>query len=137
MTTQESMPRPMKPYLINAVLEYCRDTGTTPYVMVAVDHACRVPEEYVRDGRIIFDVTDEAVNRLNISDEELTFQARFGENNEIFDVVVPLNRIIAVTPLECQQFALQFEVTDSPEETSSKISEPTPERGGRRPMRVK
>ena len=42
MTTQTTEPRPMKPYLINAVLDYCRDTGTTPYVMVAVDHAlCR------------------------------------------------------------------------------------------------
>ena len=39
MTTQTTEPRPMKPYLINAVLDYCRDTGTTPYVMVAVDHA--------------------------------------------------------------------------------------------------
>jgi len=47
MTTQTTEPRPMKPYLINAVLDYCRDTGTTPYVMVAVDHACRVPQEYV------------------------------------------------------------------------------------------
>ena len=36
MTTQTTEPRPMKPYLINAVLDYCRDTGTTPYVMVAV-----------------------------------------------------------------------------------------------------
>ena len=61
MTTQTTEPRPMKPYLINAVLDYCRDTGTTPYVMVAVDHACRVPQEYVRDGRIIFDLTETPV----------------------------------------------------------------------------
>lgn len=136
MTTQTTEPRPMKPYLINAVLDYCRDTGTTPYVMVAVDHACRVPQEYVRDGRIIFDLTDEAVNRLAISDTELTFQARFGENNEIFDVLVPLNRIIAVTPLECQQFALHFEVTERPvEEPEEAPAQPAP--GVRRPMRVK
>lgn len=136
MTTQTTEPRPMKPYLINAVLDYCRDTGTTPYVMVAVDHACRVPQEYVRDGRIIFDLTDEAVNRLAISDTELTFQARFGENNEIFDVLVPLNRIIAVTPLECQQFALHFEVTETlVEEPEEAPAQPAP--GVRRPMRVK
>ena len=36
MTIQTTEPRPMKPYLINAVLDYCRDTGTTPYVMVAI-----------------------------------------------------------------------------------------------------
>ena len=129
MTTQTTEPRPMKPYLINAVLDYCRDTGTTPYVMVAVDHACRVPQEYVRDGRIIFDLTDEAVNRLAISDTELTFQA-------LFDVLVPLNRIIAVTPLECQQFALHFEVTETPvEEPEEAPAQPAP--GVRRPMRVK
>ena len=136
MGTQMAEPRPIKPYLINAVLDYCRDTGTTPYVMVAVDHACRVPQEYVRDGRIIFDLTDEAVNRLAVSDTELTFQARFGENNEIFDVLVPLNRIIAVTPLECQQFALQFEVTESSVDEPEKESAPTGV-GVRRPMRVK
>ena len=136
MTTQTTEPRPMKPYLINAVLDYCRDTGTTPYGMVAVDHACRGPQEYVRDGRIIFDLTDEAVNRLAISDTELTFQARFGENNEIFDVLVPLTRIIAVTPLECQQFALHFEVTEPPvEEPEEAPAQPAP--GVRRPMRVK
>ena len=90
----------------------------------------------VRDGRIIFDLTDEAVNRLAISDTELTFQARFGENNEIFDVLVPLNRIIAVTPLECQQFALHFEVTETPvEEPEEAPAQPAP--GVRRPMRVK
>ena len=110
--------------------------GYDAYVMVAVDHACRVPQEYVRDGRIIFDLTDEAVNRLAISDTELTFQARFGENNEIFDVLVPLNRIIAVTPLECQQFALHFEVTETPvEEPEEAPAQPAP--GVRRPMRVK
>ena len=97
MTTQTTEPRPMKPYLINAVLDYCRDTGTTPYVMVAVDHACRVPQEYV---------------------------------------LVPLNRIIAVTPLECQQFALHFEVTETPvEEPEEAPAQPAP--GVRRPMRVK
>ena len=86
MTTNNGNPPPLKPYLINAVLDYCRNTGTTPYVMVAVDDACSVPREFVRDGRIIFDLTDEAVNRLEITDDWLTFQARFGETNDIFDV---------------------------------------------------
>ncbi len=133
---QASNPKPMKPYLINAVLDYCRDTGMSPYVMVAVDHACQVPMEYVRDDRIVFDVTDEAVNRLVVTDEALSFQARFGESNDIFDVYVPLNRIIAVTPLECPQFALHFEVTDSViAEKPQEVTTNTPP--VRRPMRVK
>ena len=63
---------------------------------------------------------------------ELTFQARFGENNEIFDVLVPLNRIIAVTPLECQQFALPFRSDgDAVEEPEEAPAQPAP--GVRRP----
>ena len=51
-------------------------------------------------------------------------------------VLVPLNRIIAVTPLECQQFALHFEVTETPvEEPEEAPAQPAP--GVRRPMRVK
>ena len=126
----------MKPYLINAVLDYCRDHAATPYLMVAVDEACHVPLEFVRDGRIVFDLSDEAINRLSIAEDVLSFQARFGESNAIFDVVVPLNRIIAVTPLEYQQFALQFEVTASePRELEAGSENGKPQ--GRRPMRVK
>ena len=43
MTTNNGNPPPLEPYLINAVLDYCRDNGATPYVMVAVDDACSVP----------------------------------------------------------------------------------------------
>lgn len=51
-------------------------------------------------------------------------------------MLVPLNRIIAVTPLECQQFALHFEVTETPvEEPEEAPAQPAP--GVRRPMRVK
>lgn len=127
--------RPIKPYLINAVLEYCRDTSSTPYVMVAVDDACNVPMEFVRDGNIVFDLSDEAINRLVIDDETLSFQARFGENNAIFNVLVPLNRIIAVTPLEHQQFALHFEVTESKVTGSTEKTDSSVQT--RRPMRVK
>lgn len=131
-------PRPMKPYLIHAVLDYCRDNGATPYLMVAVDSYCQVPMEYVRDGRIVFDLSDEAIHRLAIDDSTLSFQARFGEQNEIFTVEVPLNRIIAVTPLEYQQFALHFEVTETPAQPKEDTSKPAERSSSvRRPMRIK
>ena len=127
MTTQTTEPRPMKPYLINAVLDYCRDTGTTPYVMVAVDHACRVPQEIRARRPHHLRPHGRGREQACHFDTELTFQARFGENNEIFDVLVPLNRIIAVTPLECQQFALHFEVTETPvEEPEEAPAQPAP-----------
>ncbi len=128
-------PTPIKPYLINAVLDYCRDTGCTPYLVVAVDDACRVPLEYVRDGHIVFNISDEATNRLAVTVTELSFQGRFGENNEIFDVSVPLNRIEAITPLEHQEFALSFSVTptEAPKEAEQVPAQSRP----RRPTRLK
>lgn len=136
MPMKPGEPAPtMKPYLINAVLEYCRDHALTPYLLVHVDDACQVPEEYVRNNSIVFDISDEAIHNFGVSDEELTFQARFGEDNAIFTVVVPLNRIFAITPLEYQELAIQFEVTPSVKKDASEQSaEPAPQR---RPMRVK
>lgn len=129
-------PNPIKPYLINAVLDYCRDNAATPYLLVDVDDACHVPMEYVRDGRIVFDISDEATNRLEVSYTGVSFQGRFGENNDIIEVYVPLNRIAAVTPIEYQEFALAFPVTESEPEQKAEDTPSAPVTP-RRPMRVK
>ncbi len=128
-----SNPPSMKSYLIEAVLSYCRDYGFTPYLVVKVDEACKVPMEYVRQGTIVFDVSDEAVHNFSLSQDELSFQARFGEDNAIFTVEVPMARVFAVTPLEHQELSLQFEVTASP---VTQKSEAQPEET-RRPKRLK
>ena len=47
----------LKPYLIRAILELCADRGLTPYMVVAVNDECRVPDEFVRDGMIVFDIS--------------------------------------------------------------------------------
>ena len=129
-------PKPIRPYLVRAILDYCRDTGMTPYVVVQVDDYCNVPMEYVRDGQIVFDVSDEAVNKFVIDDEAMSFQARFGENNVICNVYVPVNRISAVTPIEYQQYGFSFKVTATvPTEESASAAAETA--APRRPMRVK
>lgn len=133
---QQEEPKPIRPYLIRAVLEYCRDTGATPYVVVQVDDYCRVPTEYVREGQIVFDVSDEAVHKFNIDDEAMTFQARFGENNVIFDVYVPVNRISMVMPLENQHCGFTFKVLPT-QPLEEKVDEPSENMAPRRPARVK
>lgn len=126
--------KPIKPYLMDAVLEYCRDNGCSPYMMVAVDDYCVLPREYVRDNMIVFDLSDEAVNQLSITSDAVQFQARF--SGEVENVYVPLNRVAAVTPLEYQEFALRFEVTptEKASQTENSDGEAAPVR---RPTRVK
>ena len=43
-----------KSYVIRALIDWCEDEGLTPYMLVAVDDATRVPREFVnKDGTIV------------------------------------------------------------------------------------
>ncbi len=73
----ENLPS-TKPYLIRAIHEWCTDNGFTPYIAVKVDECTRVPREFVRDGQIVLNIGYEATGGLQIANEGVSFQARFG-----------------------------------------------------------
>lgn len=83
-----------KPYLVRAIYEWCCDNGFTPYLAVSVDARTRVPMEFVRDGQIVLNISPDATNRLNISNDMVTFQARFG--GVARDISVPLTNVAAI-----------------------------------------
>ena len=96
-----------KPYLIRAIVQWCVDSGFTPYVAVAVDASVRVPQECVKNGEIVLNVSTLATHRLQIGNDAVEFQARFG--GVARDVVVPIGRVIAVYARENGQ-GMAFEV---------------------------
>ncbi|MBI3095193.1 MAG: ClpXP protease specificity-enhancing factor [Rhodocyclales bacterium] len=98
-----------KPYLIRAIHEWCADQGFTPYLAVKVDATTRVPREFVKDGEIVLNVGIEATHQLQMGNEEITFQARFG--GKAFPVVVPIERVAAIYASENGE-GMAFEVTD-------------------------
>lgn len=67
-----------KPYLLRAIWEWCCDNGFTPYVAVQVNARTSVPREFVRDGQIVLNLGPDATNKLQIGNELIEFQARFG-----------------------------------------------------------
>ncbi len=83
-----------KPYLIRAIHEWCCDNGFTPYIAVVADERARVPREFVRDGQIVLNVGYEATGHLNISNDGITFQARFG--GVARDIAVPIGNVVAI-----------------------------------------
>ena len=83
-----------KPYLIRAIHEWCCDSGFTPYIAVISDERTRVPREFVRDGQIVLNVGYDASNNLLISNEQITFQARFG--GVARDILVPISNVAAI-----------------------------------------
>jgi stringent starvation protein B len=83
-----------KPYLIRAIHEWCCDNDFTPYLAVIADGRARVPREFVRDGQIVLNVGYDATKGLNIANEGITFQARFG--GVAREISVPISNVAAI-----------------------------------------
>lgn len=83
-----------KPYLLRALWEWCCDNGFTPHIAVEVDERTRVPREFVRDGQIVLNLGPSATNKLQIGNDYIDFQARFG--GVARDLSVPVERVSAI-----------------------------------------
>lgn len=88
-----------KPYLIRAVYEWLLDNSLTPYIAVdTTSPGVRVPVQYIKDNKIILNITPSAVHNLLISNSTIEFKARF--NNLSYNVRVPVAAVIAIYALE-------------------------------------
>lgn len=106
-----------KPYMIRAMHEWCTDNGLTPHLLVAVDVHTRVPVAYVKDGEIVLNINYSATRNLLISNEAVTFSARFG--GVASDLYVPMHAIRGIFARENGQ-GMFFQ----PEESDVAVSEP-------------
>lgn len=53
-----------------------------------------VPDDYVKDGRIVLGISPRSVRALDLGNEAIAFGARFGGRH--FDVNVPVRCVLAV-----------------------------------------
>lgn len=121
-----------KPYLLRAIWEWCCDNGLTPYIAVQVDGRTRVPREFVRDGQIVLNVGPDATNKLQMGNELIEFQARFG--GVARELSVPVERVSAIYARENGAgMAFDLENGDGEEgdaleaDEAGEAPEPTPE----------
>jgi stringent starvation protein B len=84
-----------RPYLIRAFYDWIVDNGMTPYITVdASVEGALLPQPYVRDGQIILNISPRAVQQLQLSDEGITFSARFAGVSQ--QVAVPPRAVVAI-----------------------------------------
>jgi len=83
-----------RPYLIRALYEWCTENGFTPYIAVLVDEGVRVPNEYVKDGEIVLNISFDATSALKLGNEYIEFKGRFG--GVARDILVPVDRVLAI-----------------------------------------
>lgn len=84
-----------RPYLLRAFFEWIVDNETTPYIVVNADYlGVVVPREFVENGRIVLNISPMAVRELELANDHVKFNARFGL--AAHDIFVPIKAITAI-----------------------------------------
>ncbi|ROP58030.1 stringent starvation protein B [Enterobacter sp. BIGb0383] len=86
---------PRRPYLLRAFYDWLLDNQLTPHLVVDVTlPGVSVPLEYARDGQIVLNIAPRAVGGLELSNDEVSFNARFGGIPR--QVSVPMAAVLAI-----------------------------------------
>jgi stringent starvation protein B len=113
-----------KPYLIRALHQWCTDFGFTPFMVVFVDSSVEVPMEFVKNDEIVLNLSLEACHQLNLDNDWISFQARFGGVPR--KIMVPVSHVLAIYARENGQgmsFPLDSSNTNLPKEVSPEADE--------------
>ncbi|HEU0188119.1 MAG TPA: ClpXP protease specificity-enhancing factor, partial [Gallionellaceae bacterium] len=90
-----------KPYLIRAIYDWCTDNNYTPYLAVRVDQNTQVPAGYVKDGEIILNISMDAVHNLQMGNDDIRCNGRFG--GVAHQLIVPVAAVIGIFAKESGQ----------------------------------
>lgn len=110
-----------KPFFIRALHEWCESNDLTPHTLVFVDNHTVVPQEYVQNKQIVLNTSASACKNLTISNETITFQARF--SGVVYDIYIPIGNVLAVFAKENAQ-GMQFELESYLAPTETKTDKP-------------
>jgi len=114
--------KPRRPYLLRALHEWITDSGDTPHIVVdATDDTVVVPRQYVKDGKIVLNVSMSATQFLNLGNDCVSFEARFGGAS--FSVRVPIKAVLGIYARETGQ-GMIFPEGDADPDPSDKTPSP-------------
>ena len=122
---------PKRPYLLRAMHEWITDCGNTPHVIVdAGREGAEVPRAYVKDGKIVLNLSEGATQRLRMGADLVEFDARFA--GVIHHVRFPVAAVLGIYARETGEGMVFSEQDLGPEPPSR----PTPADEGapRRPQ---
>jgi stringent starvation protein B len=112
--------KPRRPYVLRALHEWISDSNCTPHLVVDATHAgVEVPRQYVKDGKIVLNVSWTATSHLKMDNDFVTFSARFGGASQ--GVRIPVAAVLAIYARETGQGTIFSEDDAAPPPT-----EPSP-----------
>ena len=119
-----------RPYLIRAMHGWLMDNGETPHVIVDAEKpGVEVPRAYVKDGKVVLNLSSTATQRLVMGNDWIEFEARFA--GVVHHVRIPVSTVLGIYARETGE-GMVFSEQDLGPEPPTK---PTPpEDGSRRPQ---
>ena len=95
MSESELNVTPTRPYLTRAIYEWICDNNLTPHLLVdATQPNTLVPEQFIQDGQIVLNTAPHAVHALNMSNDAISFSARFGGVSR--DLYIPFQALMGI-----------------------------------------
>jgi stringent starvation protein B len=122
-----------KPYFLRAMHQWIMESGCTPYIVVdAHAEGVEIPPGYAQDGKIVLNVSYAATQNLEISNEQLSFAARFGGVSR--GLRIPMVAVLAVYAQETGQGMLFDADEDASEAPTEEPTKPGEGSGVKRPQ---
>lgn len=130
--------RSRRPYLLRAMHEWISESECTPHVVVdASVKGVEVPRQYVRDGKIVLNVSWSATSQLKLGNDEISFSGRFG--GAALNVRIPIEAVLAIYARETGQGMIFTDDESGPAPPAAPEPGPAtaPERGAKRRATLK
>lgn len=94
--------KPLRPYLYHAYYQWILDNDNTPYLLVNCAYPdVDVPQEFIRDGKIILNITPRSIGNYVVNDEAISFSARF--QGEVRHLYIPFGAAEAIYAQETSE----------------------------------
>lgn len=84
-----------RPYLLRALYEWIIDSGEVPNVLVDAEiDGVVVPQEHVRDGQIVLNISPQAVRNLSLGNDYVMCEGRFSGRS--VELILPIESVRAI-----------------------------------------
>ena len=91
-----------RPYLLRAMHEWMTDQGQTPHLVIDTSVVgVEVPEQHIRNGKIVLNISDAAVQYLHLGNDQIDFEARFAGTP--YRVRAPISAVLGIYARETSE----------------------------------
>jgi stringent starvation protein B len=111
-----------KPYLVRALYEWILDNDNTPYILVDTGNdQVLIPNGIASDGKVVLNLAPAAIQDLEMTNEHVSFSARF--NGVAEQIYCPVSSLLAIYARENGE-GMMFPAEETDAESQAEDAKP-------------